>query len=843
MDARREARCSLAAMQIDVAGPVRVASLAWRSATGGPVLTVVAKTTYRLAPVVCELLHEPDDVTIRDVFWDEDPRASLYAPSDLVPLKSRPEVMLVGHAVAPNGGKVASLRTRMIVGSVDKEIEVWADRAWTLDGTLRLGVPFSRMPLRWERAGGGPETSNPVGILQGIADNYGQAAVPNLQPIDCAVHAPETFVPPIAFAPIAPAWWSRSSKLGARGDAWIRRGIHDTDLPTDLDPAFFQAAPPDQLLDVLRPDERIVLENLLPDHARLVTSLPGVAPTIHIEVPGAPPYELRISPDTLFIDTDRRVCTLAFRALLPMPSAPRAARLSVRLDAPDDGDRRVYSDPAPDAEVTLLTVDDEDGPQPAPVVEAKRSRVTLPFQAVPADGPPPRARQDDAGGRVSSPPSALPFATSRSQLSAPPLIPAAPPAPAPPAPLQAASPHQVLSGAASTPPSASPWARGGEVIAQAPDAPLQQPTAVAVSKSSLPSAPASPALSSDARAQAPAWSKKPRPDPVSERDRAQDGGSIGVAPRGAVAASNAAADAAASAAASAAAAPEARIDEAKSKSVRGAPGLDLLGYDEAALARVRASRTFRMLLGEGGGRWSPTTVDPRSRFPARDWSELMRVLTQGEPTDLARLRAALDEALDDRTGFTPPLTVLAGDLHIGFERRDWLETAIVALTPFAGGDKKIKDALALANEILRRPAWMAPDAFDAGITLLRDALGEGGRASAFDARVERALLIDRRFARRSVFGGPRVRSELSFAVERGAVAAPLASSARPPQPPPFALPCYLPDSLAERWPLIPRLSVRILVELRLREDADDTSLEVADVIALARDLRRPERIG
>ena len=34
--------------------------------------------------------------------------------------------------------------------------------------------------MRWERAGGGPDTSNPVGMVQGAKDPYGYAPLPNL---------------------------------------------------------------------------------------------------------------------------------------------------------------------------------------------------------------------------------------------------------------------------------------------------------------------------------------------------------------------------------------------------------------------------------------------------------------------------------------------------------------------------------------------------------------------------------------------------------------------------------------------------------------------------------------
>ncbi len=161
--------------------------------------------TFRLAPVTCELAEEQDEPNAADNHWNDDPNRGVFAPNDLAPFKRAPEVMLVGYASAPNG-PVTSLRTRLIVGVVDKQIEVWADRVLAQNGTVRVGAPFSRMPIRWERAAGGPDTSNPVGVPVGegrAPDVYGNVALPNLQPGDVVVDGPHASIPPIGFGPIA----------------------------------------------------------------------------------------------------------------------------------------------------------------------------------------------------------------------------------------------------------------------------------------------------------------------------------------------------------------------------------------------------------------------------------------------------------------------------------------------------------------------------------------------------------------------------------------------------------------------------------------------------------------
>ena len=52
----------------------------------------------------------------------------------------------------------------------------------TADGGVDEGSPFARMPLVYERAACGPDTSNPGGMRADTFDAYGRVSIPNLQP-------------------------------------------------------------------------------------------------------------------------------------------------------------------------------------------------------------------------------------------------------------------------------------------------------------------------------------------------------------------------------------------------------------------------------------------------------------------------------------------------------------------------------------------------------------------------------------------------------------------------------------------------------------------------------------
>src|SRR5262245_56965855 len=288
-------------MDIVSASPFRVASLVWQARPGTWVLTVVCKATYRLEQGTCSLADSQEHPNDDDNHWDDDPRKSVYAPSDLAPFKSRADVLLVGNAFAPGSQPVRSLKVRLRVGDVDKTIAVHGDRCWTLDGRLREPAAFTRMSLRYERAAGGPDTLNPVGMRSDVTSESGELAVPNLWPSDRAPQQRGEVIDPIAFGPIAPTWPGRRDRLGPLARSFVLRDLARAAMPPDIDPAFFGSAPCDQQLAEIRSDEAIFLENLHPRVARFSARLPGVAPRAHVERRGAAPQDVAMRADTLWI--------------------------------------------------------------------------------------------------------------------------------------------------------------------------------------------------------------------------------------------------------------------------------------------------------------------------------------------------------------------------------------------------------------------------------------------------------------------------------------------------------------------------------------------------------------
>ncbi|KYF83050.1 hypothetical protein BE17_24320 [Sorangium cellulosum] len=283
---------------------------------------------------MCALAAEQEPLHLSERHWRDDASWSLYAASDLVPHRARADVVLVGHAFSPNGAAVRSLTARVIVNDIDKAIEVHGARSFTQHGVLDQGSRVTKMPLLWEYAGGGPGTSNPVGVPPHARDIHGRRNLPNLQRPGVVVIGPDDVIEPVGFGPVASGWPTRRQKLGRYAATFPVNDWHRQPLPPDLDVGYFNAAPFDQQTTALRDDERLILEHLHPEHPHLMTSLPGLHPRAYVDRPGEPPQGVPMWPDLLWINTDRCICTVTWRGQVPLREPQEAGQILVALEGP-----------------------------------------------------------------------------------------------------------------------------------------------------------------------------------------------------------------------------------------------------------------------------------------------------------------------------------------------------------------------------------------------------------------------------------------------------------------------------------------------------------------------------
>jgi hypothetical protein len=124
----------------------------------------------------------------------------------------------------------------------------------------------------------------------------------------------------VGFGPITPTWKPRRKLLDDAGLFWAygvaAAGGSAGAAPASFNFEFFNAAPRDQQIDMLRSGAVIELDNLSREHPRLTTQLPAIRPQVfRVDPRTGRTEEIILRCDTLWIDADRGVATLTFRGL------------------------------------------------------------------------------------------------------------------------------------------------------------------------------------------------------------------------------------------------------------------------------------------------------------------------------------------------------------------------------------------------------------------------------------------------------------------------------------------------------------------------------------------------
>jgi uncharacterized protein YjbI with pentapeptide repeats len=314
-----------------------------------PELTLVVRAAFVLAPG--QPLRVPEGLyplsqgalTSETYREDDDDRtgAPVY-PGDFADFKLRAEVMLRGACHAPGGRPVKECPVRFSVGAWSKSLYVVGPRAWAGDA-ISDPLPFTRMPLGYENAFGGPGyAQNPVG------KGLGTKELPNVELAGDRVHERGDRPAPGGFGPLSPTWSQRAGKLGKEyGEAWRRERAPW--YAVDFDWSYFSAAPADQQLDgYLRGDEEVGFLNLHPDAPSFSVRLPGRRARAFVNDVKGRFREVPMAIDTLFADLEEGRLYLTWRGLDPVEEGDLADVRSVLVaDEPLDAEPQaeiVYRD-------------------------------------------------------------------------------------------------------------------------------------------------------------------------------------------------------------------------------------------------------------------------------------------------------------------------------------------------------------------------------------------------------------------------------------------------------------------------------------------------------------------
>lgn len=796
------------AMKVVSLAPVPVASVPWKIGESPWVLTVVCKLTMKLEPGELALAKRNDPLYEQERFRDDDVRASVLSPSDLVPSRPLVDVTLVGDAFAPPEAPTRAVTTRLVVQSIDKKLTVESDNG-----------PFVSASLGYEHA----ETRHSV---MGAASGNGSAKGHHIvAPVGALA----------GYGPLASHWPERVKLLRGGVDPQPFEPGKSCALPADFDLRFFNAAPPEQQLPELAPNADLVLENLHPRYSFLRTRLPNAAPQVFVERKGRR-KEHAADISALWIDTLRCLVAVTWHCHIPLDRLEQSGKVFVAVAGPG---RRLTTlqlanligmlggsaerPPDPGDEPTADEVEQEVLNETVAYRRARRKEETLTSVldqesfhdlAERTGDPAPEAldasaehvlddqtldpRRSDTGPLATDTatnPGEPSAATGASAITA--SVVGGPGSAAPPSDT---APPPMRPPTASTPPlsrpiSALPTGADGTRMGLGPT--TTQRGAASNTPDPPSGLPASgvPAPSSAAPERAVslsgAWMPRP-PTPSTGDDTSSLPKLAPVLP---------------------AAAAEQQPGAAARRS-----GVELLWLDPDATEALR--RRWPELCDQL--EFAPR--DPRHDLPTRDVKKArdhhihFGVLTEAPGAGPAGLANAMRDAVGEGGRFTPPLVSLTGKLALPFDDAEVLRATAAIIKPLAADDKRMVDALAQAGELLETPL-RTPDAIGNFTRHLRKLWSDARRSVSLDYidnAASRAVLEQRRYQKRGLFGATVIRASFT------------------PDGADKELPAYLPEQLQTRLPLMQAFDARLIAECHVRQDQYEQEPHALRVVTLGR---------
>ncbi len=279
---------------------------------GVDALYVLVKATYDIEAALA-LCRQQQPVFLQDEFSGEPASSSLRYGSEYSLGKAASDVVLIGHAWAPDEKATPCLDVSLSVGDdFQHTVRVFGDRV-RKGSAVSEPSPFVAMPLVYERAYGGYSSNdpnvfdarNPVGT--GFIDfaeqqnDTHEVRMPNLEHPDQPVSRMTEHPEPMGFGAIPPAWRAREQFSGTYDEHWrVERAPY---LPDDFDGRFFNMAHPRLIYPgFLQGGETVTLTNAR-RQGPLCFDLPDVEPTV-ISVISGHEQELDVRLETLLIEPD-----------------------------------------------------------------------------------------------------------------------------------------------------------------------------------------------------------------------------------------------------------------------------------------------------------------------------------------------------------------------------------------------------------------------------------------------------------------------------------------------------------------------------------------------------------
>ncbi len=286
---------------------------------------VAVKATYDISDngelVLAEEQSEP---LFAPEYFGEPGLSSLQYDADLIPTKPTTDIIVNGTAYAPGGNPSTEFAVALRLNGVQKALKVVGERHWE-NSIVGLKPskpqPVTAVPIRYEKAFGGWDKSNPNPAKQkwDARNPVGCSYIQNEQQLGKPIHQFEYLegaphkTGPAGFGAIDSFWSPRSKLVGTYDKKW--QDTRQPLLPLDWQPQSLQCAPKDQqTLKPLRGGDSIELINLTPE-GKLSFQLPKVylAFTTHIDNRAE---EHRAQLASVIIEPDQRSLKMVWTTVL-----------------------------------------------------------------------------------------------------------------------------------------------------------------------------------------------------------------------------------------------------------------------------------------------------------------------------------------------------------------------------------------------------------------------------------------------------------------------------------------------------------------------------------------------
>ncbi|MEP7123520.1 MAG: DUF2169 domain-containing protein [Byssovorax sp.] len=293
-----------------------------RDSEGAEIWIVAVRATFSFdAHGRVTVAKDQQDVRLAPEYLGAPGRSSLRYDMDLVRMKSGTDVLVHAHAHAPGGRAAPHVDVGWTVGPLTKQLRVMGDRVWErrISGLAPSEpTPFVAMPIRYERAWGGPlpgsDARNPFNPVGTGCDAVPGKPVPNCELPEAPIRSHRHDGPPAGFGPIAYHWQPRARLAGTYDEEWKRS--RQPLVPKDFQDTYLRCAPEDQQVDrFLSGGEEVVLRNLTPE-GLVRFRLPGLALAFTTFIDDTTVHHGR-SLHTVIIEPEDRRLIIIWQTALP----------------------------------------------------------------------------------------------------------------------------------------------------------------------------------------------------------------------------------------------------------------------------------------------------------------------------------------------------------------------------------------------------------------------------------------------------------------------------------------------------------------------------------------------